>query len=248
MTAIAIDHARLAQAPLGFLRQVLDLPSDSGLFYAFGGSLERADAEPCRPLKANVLCEVQAAEVQAAEWWRECRHYAKHRAGDPVRSAVRHRVEPVRWRNYENSMSATALAMWRRSRAIGLCDGLTVPLHDPAAKRYGVLSVLHFGRPAEFDDWIGGHGEMLGPAAYPAHLAISGAQQPLPREAAALSQRERQCLALIAEGWSSKHIGRRLELSPRTVELHVARAMRRLGAVNRSHAVALALRQNLLAS
>jgi DNA-binding CsgD family transcriptional regulator len=28
--------------------------------------------------------------------------------------------------------------------------------------------------------------------------------------------------------------------------LHVARAMKRLGAVNRSHAVALALRQNML--
>jgi DNA-binding CsgD family transcriptional regulator len=142
-------------------------------------------------------------------------------------------------------MSAAELAMWRRARGIGLRDGLTVPLHDPRTKRYGVLSVLHFGRPKEFDDWIGAHRSMLGSAAYLAHLAISGAQ-PLTCAAGPLSDRERQCLALVAEGLSSKHIGKRLHLSPRTVELHVARAMKRLDAVNRSHAVALALRQNML--
>lgn len=242
MAAISTDNARLAQAPLGFLRDVLELPSDAGLFYAFGGSLERAGAEPCGPLRAKVLCE-----PQATEWWRDYRRHADDRSADPIRSAIRYGLEPVRWRDYEErwGMSATEVAMWRRARDIGLRDGLTVPLHDPPSKRYGALSVLHFGRRTEFDDWIGAHRGMLGSAAYLAHLAISNAT-PLASEAGPLSDRERQCLALVAEGLSSKLIGKRLRLSPRTVELHVARAMRRLGAVNRSHAVALALRQKIL--
>jgi DNA-binding CsgD family transcriptional regulator len=243
MAAISVDHARLAQAPLGFLRHILALPSDAGLFYAFGGSLERADAEPCPPLQAKVLYE-----TQASEWWRDYRRHAGDRNADPIRSAIRYRTEPVRWRDYErrSDMSAAEHAMWRRARDLGLRDGVTVPLHDPRTRRYGVLSVLHFGRSPEFDDWIGGHRRMLGPAAYLAHLAISSAAPPLRSEAEPLSERERQCLALVAGGLSSKHIGKRLRLSPRTVELHVARGMKRLGAVTRSHAVALALRQNML--
>jgi len=241
MTAISIDHARLAQAPLGFLRQILELPSDAGLFYAFGGSLERADVEPRRPLRATVLCE-----AQTAQWWLDYRSHAGDRGVDPIRTAIRCGNQPVHWRDYERSnMSATERAMWLRARAIGLRDGLTVPLRDPSSRRYGVLSVLHFGRQVEFDDWIGEHRSLFGPAAYLAHLAISNAQA-LSGDAEPLSGRERQCLALVAEGLSSKDIGKRLRLSPRTVELHVARAMKRLGAVNRSHAVALALRQNML--
>ena len=78
MAAISIDHARLARAPLGFLRQILELPSDAGLFYAFGGSLQRADAEPCRPLRATVLCE-----AQAAQWWLDYRRHAGDRRRRP---------------------------------------------------------------------------------------------------------------------------------------------------------------------
>ena len=241
MAAISIDHARLARAPLGFLRLILELPSEAGLFYAFGGSLQRAEGAPCRPLRATVLCE-----AQAAQWWGDYRRHAGDRGVDPIRNAIRCANQPVHWRDYERGdMCATERAMWLRARAIGLRDGLTVPLRDPLSTRYGVLSVLHFGRQGEFDDWIGEHRRLFSPAAYLAHLAISNAQAP-PGEAAPLSDRERQCLALVAEGLSSKHIGKRLRLSPRTVELHVARAMIRLGAINPSHAVALALRQNML--
>jgi hypothetical protein len=91
MAAISIDNARLAQAPLGFLRHVLELSSEAGLFYAFGGSLERAGAEPCKPLRAKVLCE-----TQAAEWWCDYRRHASDRSADPIRSAIRYGIEPVR--------------------------------------------------------------------------------------------------------------------------------------------------------
>jgi DNA-binding NarL/FixJ family response regulator len=64
---------------------------------------------------------------------------------------------------------------------------------------------------------------------------------------AALSPRERQVLALVARGKSAKGIGLILEISPRTVHLHAASIIRKLGAENRLQAVAIAVRGGLLA-
>lgn len=61
-----------------------------------------------------------------------------------------------------------------------------------------------------------------------------------------LTQRQREVLALVAGGHSDKEIARALELSPRTVEMHVARALAALGARNRSEAVSRAHHWQLL--
>ncbi len=55
---------------------------------------------------------------------------------------------------------------------------------------------------------------------------------------AALSDRQRDCLALAATGLSSAGIGERLGLSPRTVDEHLALACRTLGVRTRVQAVA----------
>ena len=47
-----------------------------------------------------------------------------------------------------------------------------------------------------------------------------------------LSQREREVFSLLAEGKTSKEIARVLTLSPRTVEVHRARLLRKFGAPN----------------
>jgi DNA-binding NarL/FixJ family response regulator len=64
---------------------------------------------------------------------------------------------------------------------------------------------------------------------------------------AALSPRERRVLALVARGRSAKGIAQILEISPRTVNLHAASILRKLGAENRLEAVAIAVRGGLLA-
>lgn len=55
---------------------------------------------------------------------------------------------------------------------------------------------------------------------------------------AALSARQADCLDLAATGLSSARIGRRLGLSPRTVDEHLALACRALGVRTRIQAVA----------
>lgn len=48
----------------------------------------------------------------------------------------------------------------------------------------------------------------------------------------ALTPRERQVMSLVAEGMSNKAIARQLAISPRTVEIHRARMMTKMGAVS----------------
>lgn len=54
---------------------------------------------------------------------------------------------------------------------------------------------------------------------------------------ALLTPREREVLAAAAEGLVNKEIGRKLNISPRTVEIHRAHALHKVGAKNVSDAV-----------
>ena len=55
-----------------------------------------------------------------------------------------------------------------------------------------------------------------------------------------LTAREREILALLAEGLSNRAAGERLGIAERTVKFHVAEILARLGASNRAQAVAIA--------
>jgi DNA-binding NarL/FixJ family response regulator len=67
-----------------------------------------------------------------------------------------------------------------------------------------------------------------------------------PAAGPALTRREREVLSLLAEGLTHEEIGARLSISAETVRTHVRKATDRLGAANRTQAVAIALRQGLI--
>ncbi len=62
-----------------------------------------------------------------------------------------------------------------------------------------------------------------------------------------LTKREREVLRALSDGLTNEQIGKQLFLSPETVRTHVQKAMRKLEADTRTQAVALALRQSLIA-
>ncbi|MEQ8448455.1 MAG: autoinducer binding domain-containing protein [Nitratireductor sp.] len=64
--------------------------------------------------------------------------------------------------------------------------------------------------------------------------------------AARLSDRERQCLVWTSAGKTSLEIGTILGLSEHTVNQYIASSSQKLGAVNRAHAVAKAMRRGLI--
>ena len=61
-----------------------------------------------------------------------------------------------------------------------------------------------------------------------------------------LTARENEVLRWVANGKSAWEIGEILSITKRTVDEHVHTGVRKLGAVNRTHAVALALRDGLI--
>ncbi len=61
-----------------------------------------------------------------------------------------------------------------------------------------------------------------------------------------LTQRQRQILQLLANGESTTVAARELDLSEETVKTHIKTAIARLGAKNRTHAVAIAMREALI--
>jgi DNA-binding CsgD family transcriptional regulator len=61
-----------------------------------------------------------------------------------------------------------------------------------------------------------------------------------------LTERELEVLAGMGEGRSNATIGRSLFLSEDTVKTHARRLFRKLGAVDRAHAVALGYRWGLV--
>ena len=76
-------------------------------------------------------------------------------------------------------------------------------------------------------------------------LSFLGADTTAPANAS-LTPRQREVLQHVAAGHTDKLIARQLGLSPRTVEMHVAAALRVLGATTRAEAVHRAMQQRLL--
>jgi DNA-binding NarL/FixJ family response regulator len=61
-----------------------------------------------------------------------------------------------------------------------------------------------------------------------------------------LTRRQREILQLLADGGSTAQAARELDLSEETVKTHTKNVLGRLGARNRTHAVAIALRECLI--
>jgi DNA-binding NarL/FixJ family response regulator len=63
-----------------------------------------------------------------------------------------------------------------------------------------------------------------------------------------LTRRELDVLGLIRDGYRNKQIAARLEIAETTVNFHVRNLVEKLGAQDRAHAVALAIRRGLLSA
>jgi len=71
--------------------------------------------------------------------------------------------------------------------------------------------------------------------------AVKAETQPNP-----LTRREREVLAWVQQGKTAWEVSQILDISKRTVDEHVQTAIRKLDATNRTHAVAIALRDGLI--
>ncbi len=67
-----------------------------------------------------------------------------------------------------------------------------------------------------------------------------------PKKPLNLTPREREVLVWSSKGMSARDVGLVLDIAKRTVDEHVQTAARKLGAANKTEAVAIAIRQHII--
>ena len=78
-----------------------------------------------------------------------------------------------------------------------------------------------------------------------AQALVHAASQP-PAPGYDLTEREREVLSLMIEGWNNTQIAGKLTVSPSTVKSHVSNILSKLGVASRTEAVTLALRNRII--
>lgn len=211
-------------------------PGVQGLVYDY--SPHPFSPDPARFVLPEVIEARGSAEQLVADW---CGR-ALYRA-DPVQGRAAQMLQPFAWSYHAGEPSHIAADLERpevgevRERLLswGLGRGMTVPLHLPAR---GFATLTAFV-------------ETEVPEAALARFALMafGLQDRIgtPRARGPLSPREAECLGHTADGLSSKQIAHVLGRSESMVVKHLQAAAGKLGARNRSHAVALATRQGWIA-
>ena len=117
-------------------------------------------------------------------------------------------------------------------------DGRTLAFAEAATLVLTLLEEVATPTPTPTPTPTSGAEAVPGPAAH-ARAAASGGES-------RLTEREREVLRLVAQGLSSKTIGRQLFISERTVAQHLTAIFNKLGVHTRAQAVAVATRGGLL--
>lgn len=169
---------------------------------------------------------------QSPRGWVEAYYQRGLHTRNPVIFASARRATAFRW----SDPGFDDLKNWpgfELARDLGIDDGLTIPFHTPGS-RVGIVS---FG----FERFELSQQEVLTIvlASAVAHERMAALSPPDGRRPApALTPRERDCLAFVAEGLSDAEIGEKLGISQTTAHAHVEGAKRKLGAKTRAQAVA----------
>ena len=169
---------------------------------------------------------------------------------DPVVRYCFDQTAPVRWdklAQMEQYITPEGLQIMQQAAENGLVNGISVPYKAPS----GEISVFSLSTSME-DDIDDRMLKALAPAqAFGTALFqnLSRIQENFAKkedDAPNLTSREIECLFWACEGKTTWEISKILEVSERTIVFHLASATKKLGAVNRQHAVAKAIISGLI--
>jgi DNA-binding NarL/FixJ family response regulator len=124
--------------------------------------------------------------------------------------------------------------------------GLGIVAHGERAERHIVGAALQAGATAYVARTAGAEEFRRAAEAALAQEHFVDPAVPPKGSRGKLTHRQREILQLLANGESTTVAARELGLSEETVKTHTRNALARLGARNRTHAVAIALRESLI--
>ena len=184
--------------------------------------------------------------VMAKRWpaeWSELYTQEHYERADPVVRHCAQTTQPFEWAEapYDAIKEPRAAEVMHRAIDFRMSRGFITSIHGPAGFQAAVslggqdIDVNRRSKPAlhlmslyVFDTI----GNLVAPGTEPDFR---------------LTPRERETLCWASQGKTAYEIGGILHIGQRTVEEHLATAARKLGASNRTHAVALAIRNRIIA-
>lgn len=164
---------------------------------------------------------------------------------DPVPPLAMTARLPYHWNDIGKwiELSREQKGFFDECNAVGVADGLTVPIHGPRRNTTVVsLSCLERNRDTDrFTSYINAMAVQFDAARWKLMNPDAGLEQPVN-----LTARERECLRWCKAGKSAWDISEILGISERTVQFHISNAMEKLGASSRIAAVVIAIQKGLL--
>ena len=165
---------------------------------------------------------------------------------DPVIEEGRRAFWPFNWTMLDwSGLRRQAFAEDARRHGVGL-SGMTVPIRGPEGQ-HALFSVSTMRSADEWDEQVERQMRdlhLLGHTMHNTVLRLEGVEaspaSPL------LSGREKNVLQLSAAGKTTAQVASSLEIAERTVRVYLDTARHKLGATNRTHAVAKALSLGLI--
>jgi len=150
----------------------------------------------------------------------------------------------MRWRGDGDGNSITgpdAIRMLQRSS-----PALGIVAHGEVPERHLASAAMQAGASAYVARTAGPEALRRAVDAAIAQEAFVDPDVPPKGSRGKLTQRQRQILQLLANGESTTVAARELDLGEETIKTHTKNALARLGAKNRTHAVAIAIRECLI--
>lgn len=166
---------------------------------------------------------------------------------DPVVRYCLENTAPVQWNQLmllENYVDPAGENVMRRAAELGLAAGLSIPLRSPT----GEIAIFSLAT-SEPDgavtraEKILPYAQAFGTTLFESFAKINSAAE---QQEEVLTVREKETLFWACEGKTTWEISKILDISERTVTYHLTGATKKLGAVNRQHAVARAIIRGLI--
>jgi LuxR family transcriptional regulator, quorum-sensing system regulator BjaR1 len=234
-TLCFIDAIEKAQSTEEAERCLLAFAAGLGFTSIFGGIV------PLRPIPLAELPSRIIFQALPNQW------AARYNASgyvfrDPVVTHLLHQRTPFTWKEayVASPQPDDVYLIGGEASEFGLKDGYVVPIYTLERS----LAAVSFGGPTTVTD-VAELASLHFAASYAvgSHLHRKATRKRLTQ---ALTPREYDCLLWAGEGKTDWEISMILGISRSTVLKHVASARQKLGAVNKAHAIATALRIKLL--
>jgi LuxR family quorum sensing-dependent transcriptional regulator len=180
---------------------------------------------------------------ELADW---LKHYDDRRYAeiDPVmRRLRRHSVRSFAHDEVSYDLDPRALELKQRRSDFGFGNGFSIPIFGST----GANGFMSFGIKGLKPDLPTHNKRTIHLITLYAADRIGSLRSTQSAYKPIVTNRQREVLTWVAAGKSSWEIGEILNISARTVEEHAQRVLQRLGAVNRTQAVAIAIRDRLIA-